>query len=134
MILGIYFYYIVGQLQRLPVAEIAYQWPMIMTIGAMIVASIVGTILVSIGTAVSAKINGSGPLKEIDRKDERDININRQGELAGYYTLSAGILGVIALAMLRFDQFWIANALYLALIVGGLVALVAKLIAYRRGF
>ncbi|MBU1078875.1 MAG: hypothetical protein KKB59_00160, partial [Spirochaetes bacterium] len=71
---------------------------------------------------------------DIDRRDERDDHINRRGELVGYYVSSAGALGALALAMLRYDQFWIANALYLAFAVGGIVSSVAKLIAYRRGF
>jgi hypothetical protein len=36
--------------------------------------------------------------------------------------------------MLRYDPFWIANALYLSFVVGALVSSAAKLVAYRRGF
>ena len=41
---------------------------------------------------------------------------------------------VLALAMLRYDQFWIANALYLSFALGTFVASVAKIVTYRRGF
>lgn len=134
LVLGVYSAFVFGQLRGTPVAEIAYQVPMVISIGAMIVMTIVGTILMSIGTAISAGITGNGSVDDIDRKDERDEHINRRGELVGYYVSSAGALGVLALAMLRYDQFWIANALYLTFMVGGLVSATAKLVAYRRGF
>jgi len=134
LVAGFYSSFILGQLRSVPVAQIAYQWPLITAIGAMIVITIVGTILMSIGTAISAKIAGNGSVDDIDRTDERDTQINRRGELAGYYVSSVGVLGGLALAMLRYDQFWIANALYLGLVVGGLVSSAVKLVAYRRGF
>ena len=134
VVLGVYSSFVLGQLHRVPVLQIAYQWPMIITIGAMIVMTIVGTILMSIGTAISAEIRGKGSVDDIGRTDERDKHINRRSELVGYYVSSAGVLGVLALAMLRYDQFWIANALYLAMMLGGLASAAAKLVAYRRGF
>ncbi|OHD25911.1 MAG: hypothetical protein A2Y38_21635 [Spirochaetes bacterium GWB1_59_5] len=138
LVLSAYSMFVLGQLQSVPAAQIAYQRPMLIAVGAIIVMTIVGTILMSIGTAVSAeisaKISGGGSVAEIDRKDERDDDINRRGELVGYYVSSAGALGVLALAMLRYDQFWIANALYLTFMVGGLASATAKLIVYRRGF
>jgi len=134
LVAGVYATFVVGRLGSLPVAEIAYQGPLLLAIGATIVVTIAGTILMSIGTAVSAEIRGEGPALDIDRKDERDEHIDRRGELVGYYVSSAGALGALALAMLRYDQFWIANALYLSFAAGGLVASTVKLIAYRRGF
>jgi hypothetical protein len=116
------------------VAEIAYQRLLLIAIGALIVLTIVGTIVTAIGTAIFAEITGSGSVDDVGRDDERDADISRRGELIGYYVSSAGALGVLALAMLRYDQFWIANALYLSFVVGALVASVAKLVAYRRGF
>ena len=71
---------------------------------------------------------------DVGRTDERDKDINRRGELVGYYVSSVGVVGVLALAMLRYDQFWIANALYLSFALGTLVASVAKIVTYRRGF
>jgi len=134
LVLAVYSCFILGQLGTVPVTLIAYQWPMILTIAAIIGMTIVGTILMSIAAAVSSGITGNDLVKEIDRTDERDRQINLRGEQIGFYVSSIGALGVIALAMLRYDQFWIANALYLTFMVGGLVSLVAKLIAYRRGF
>jgi hypothetical protein len=131
---AVYFAIVLGQVGSVPVAEIAYQWPLLIAIGSLIVLTIVGAIVVAIGTAISAEITGSGSVDDIGRNDERDADINRRGELVGYYASSAGALGVLALAMLRYDPFWIANALYLSFVVGALVSSAAKLVAYRRGF
>jgi len=130
----VYFASMLGQVRAVPVAEIAYQGPLLIAIGALIALTILGTIGMAIGSAISAQITGKGSIDDIDRKDERDADINRRGELIGYYVSSAGALGVLALAMLRCDPFWIANALYLSFVVGSLVASAAKLVAYRRGF
>jgi hypothetical protein len=139
---AVYFAIVLGQVRSVPVAEIAYQRPLLVAIGALIVLTIVGTIVTAIftaiGTAVTTAITGEGSVEEsvdgIGRTDERDVDINRRGELIGYYVSSAGAVGVMALAMLRYDQFWIANALYMSFVVGAFVASVAKLVAYRRGF
>jgi len=139
---AVYFAIVLGQVRTVPVAEIAYQRPLLIAIGTLIVLTIIGAIITAIitaiGTAVTAKITGEGSIEDsvgdIGRKDERDEDINRRGELIGYYVSSGGMVGVMALAMLRYDQFWIANALYLSFVVGAIVAAVAKLVAYRWGF
>jgi hypothetical protein len=116
------------------VGGIPFQVPMLIAIGAMIVVTIVGTVLMSIGTAVAAEITGSGSVDDIDRKDERDVDINRRGELIGYYVSSVGVLAALALTMLKADYFWIANAIFLAFLVASVVSSAAKIVLYRRGF
>jgi hypothetical protein len=117
-----------------PVSEISYQWPLIIAIIVSIASTIVGTIVVSIGTAIRAEITGEGSVKDIDRSDERDVGIDRRGELVGYYVASGGVLAALVLAMLRQDQFWIANALYLFMLVASIASSIAKIVLYRRGF
>ncbi|MDO8963952.1 MAG: hypothetical protein Q7W30_05590 [Coriobacteriia bacterium] len=134
VVTAVYAWTVAGQMAGTPVAEIVYQVPMIVAVGSIVAMTIVGSILMSIGAAISDQITGEGSLKEIDRKDERDVNINRRGELIGYYVLSVGALGVLALAMMRFDPFWIANALFLSLMLAGTASSVAKLVVYRRGY
>jgi hypothetical protein len=142
LVAGAYFTFVWGRIGTMPVAEIAYQRPLLIAVGSLIVLTIVGAIITAIitaiGAAVNAKITGEGTIEDavgdIGRKDERDEDINRRGELIGYYVSSAGMVGVMALAMLRYDQFWIANALYLSFVVGAVVSAGAKLVAYRRGF
>lgn len=131
---AVYFAIVLGQVRTVPVAEIAYQRPLLIAIGALIALTILGAIVVAIGSAISAQITGKGSVDDVGRNDERDAVINRRGELIGYYVSSAGVVGVMALAMLRYDPFWIANALYLSFVVGALVASAVKLVAYRRGF
>jgi hypothetical protein len=131
-----YFAVVLPQLATTPPAEIAYQVPMIIAIIASIILTIVGTIVMSIGTAVSAEIRAPGSAEnlEIDRKDERDHDIGRRGELAGYYVASAGMVVVLVLTMMQFAYFWIASVLYLSFASAAIVSAAVKLVAYRRGF
>ena len=129
-----YFVVVLTPLGEVPAAEIAYQRPLLIAVGASILLTIVGAILAAIGTAVSSELSGRDANDEIERKDERDVDINRRGDLLGYYVASVGALGVMALTMLEYDYFWIANALYLSFVAGTLVSGVVKLVAYRRGF
>jgi hypothetical protein len=129
-----YFSVVLRQVGEMPVSEIAYQRPLLWAIGIAILLTIVGSIVTAIVTAISSQITGSGSVDEIDRKDERDVHIARRGDLAGFYVVSAGAVCALGLAMLEYDYFWIANALYLSFVISALVSSVVKLIAYRRGF
>ncbi len=129
-----YFVVVLTPLGEVPAAEIAYQRPMLIAVGASIVLTIIGAILTAIGTAVSSELSGQGTADDIDRKDERDVDINRRGDLLGYYVASVGVLGVMALTMLESDYFWIANALYLSFAAAALVSGVVKLVLYHRGY
>jgi hypothetical protein len=122
-----------GRLGDTSAADVAYQRPMLIAFGVYIGLSIVGAIAVSIASAVSTEIRG-GRHDEIDRKDERDKDIGRRGDVVGFYVASAGAVGVLALTMLEYDYFWIANALYLSFVVATLVSSVVKLAYYHRGF
>ncbi len=130
----VYFVVVLGQLGQVSASEIAYQQPMLITIGVTIVLTIFGAIAMGIGSSISAEITKPGSSKDVGRKDERDVTISRRGDLFGYYVSSAGMVGVMALIMLEYEYFWIANALYLSFVIGTLVAATVKLVAYRRGF
>ena len=127
--------WIVGvRLGELPVEAIAYQRPLLFAIGAMIVLTIVGTIAMSIATAIRGEISGDGSADDLDRKDERDADIEARGDRVAFYVSSAFMVGVLALAMLEQPYFWIANGVFAAFVVGSLVSSSVKLVAYRRGF
>lgn len=130
----VYFVVMIGRLQSTPAAGIAYQRPLIIAIVATIVLTIIGSIVAAVGTGISAELRGRKASDDIDRKDERDKRISRHGDLIGLYVSSAGVVVALALTMLKADYFWIANALYLAFVVGTLVGATVKLVAYRRGF
>ena len=129
-----YFAIMLGRLGEVSAADISYRWPLLVAIGASIVLTIVGTIVTGIGTGISAELRGRSASDEIDRKDERDKQISRHGDLVGFYVSSAGMVGVLALTMLEYDYFWIASALYLSFVVGTLVGSVVKIVSYHRGF
>ncbi len=123
-----------GRLGETSAAEISYQWPLLIAIGASIVLTIIGSIAMGIGTGISAELRGRSASGEIDRKDERDKQISRHGDLVGYYVSSAGVVGVLALTMLEYEYFWIASALYLSFAIGTVVASAVKIASYHRGF
>lgn len=129
-----YFVTVLGPLGEVPVADIPYQRPMLIAFGVSVLLTIVGAILMAIGTSISSELSGDGSAKDIDRKDERDKHIGRRGDVVGFYVVSVGALGVMALTMLEVDYFWIANALYLSFIAASLTSEVVKIVAYRRGF
>jgi hypothetical protein len=123
-----------GRLGQLPVTEIAYQRPLLVAVGAMIVLTIVGTIAMAIGTAIRAEVTGEGSVDDIDRKDERDAHIEARGDRVAFYLSSGLMVGVLAMAMLEWPHFWIANGVFAAFVAGGLTSSAVKLVAYRRGF
>jgi uncharacterized membrane protein YqgA involved in biofilm formation len=104
----------------------------------MIVLTIAGTIAVAIGTAIASAIGteltGKGSGIDVDRKDERDAVIEARGDRFAYYVVSALMIGALAMAMLEMPHFWIANAMFAAFVVAGMVGIAVKLVAYRRGF
>jgi hypothetical protein len=134
IVVAVYAWIVGGQIAAGPVADIAYQKPMIIAVCAMIVLTIAGAIATAIGTAVGIEISGKGSVDDIDRKDERDVHINRRGDLVGYYVSSVLMLGAFTLTMLEFPHFWIANAMFVAFVIAGLSSSAVKLVAYHRGF
>jgi hypothetical protein len=131
---AVYFIIMLGRLGDTSAADISYQWPLLIAIGTSIVLTIVGSILAGIGTGISAELRGRSASAEIDRKDERDKQIGRHGDLIGFSVSSFGMVGVLALTMLEYEYFWIASALYLSFVVGTLVGSVVKIVSYHRGF
>lgn len=105
------------------IATVAYQIPMLATIGGAIAAGILGGIALGIASP-----------KEAGKADQRDREIDRFGEHIGQsFTVIGGITALV-LALIEAPWFWIANALYLGFVLAGLLAVLAKLAAYRRGF
>jgi hypothetical protein len=128
-----YFAIMLGRLQDVSAADIAYQWPLLIAIGTSIVLTVVGSILAGIGTGISAELHGRDAAGEFGN-DERDKEISRRGDRIGFSVSSVGAVGVLALTMLEYEYFWIASALYLSFVVGTLVASVVKIVSYHRGF
>jgi hypothetical protein len=120
---AIYFAAVLGQLPRTAASAIDYQ----VLILAAIVASIVLTVAAHIAIAIAAP-------DDAGKRDQRDKDINRYGEYVGGIVLSVAAVVPLILALLEVDHFWIANTIYLALIVSATVGSIVKIVAYRRGF
>ena len=129
---GTYFVWLATQLAAHPVEDIAWEIPLLITLGASIVLTIVGTILGAIGGAVWQGIWGR--FEEPDfTTDERDRAIKELGNRRMFAGMTAGVIGTLALAMLDVDTLWIGNWVFLACSIGALAEVVSKIRAYRRG-
>lgn len=130
---GTYFAWLAIQLASHPVEKIAWEVPLLVTIGASILGVIVLTIVSAIGGAVWSGIRGR--FQEPDfTKDERDRDISRLADRRNYAVISIGLFGTLVLAMLDVDTLWIGNWVFLGGTVGALIEVGTKVRAYRRGF
>lgn len=152
LIAAIYFAVVIPQLSTTPVADVAWQVPMLVAAGAIILVTIVGTIVgVILGViaggissavkqAATAHAAGEKPEITIDESDFadswasdiRDKEIERLGDRASHVILGVGAVVVVALAMARVDQFYIGNAMFAAAIIGAVVGSIAKIRVYRE--
>jgi hypothetical protein len=146
---GVYFAAMVPAALTRPAREIAWVGPMLWTMGASILATIVGSIAVAIGDRLggpavfgrAARRRGEprqgatceGPDGE-PATDVRDAEIAQVGGRASTGVLGVALAAGLALAMLDVDTFWIGNALFLFGTVGAIVETTTKIRLYRRGF
>lgn len=105
-----------------PLAEVAYQRPLVTAIVVSVVATVVGRVLLEIVRP-----------SESTRPDVRDKEVSRFGDYVGGQVLSVLGAGVLALAIADADTFWIAQALYAAYVIQMVVSSATKIVAYRRG-
>ncbi|WP_327085148.1 hypothetical protein OIE66_22605 [Nonomuraea sp. NBC_01738] len=120
---GAYLTLLLGRAGPGPLDGTPYVATMLWTIGGAVIAAIVLRIV------VEALAPG-----EARKRDQRDREINRFGEHIGQSFVVIGGVAAGAMAMAELDQFWIANALYLAFVLSAILGSVAKIFAYRRGF
>jgi hypothetical protein len=119
---GAYLTIVLGRAQSTPLTEVPYVRVMLCTIGAAILASILGHIAVGIAWP-----------RDCGKTDERDREIHRFGEYIGQSFVVIGGVAALGLSMAEVDHFWIANAIYLGFVLSALLGSAAKLVAYRRG-
>ncbi|MGW4891628.1 hypothetical protein ACWEQL_05095 [Kitasatospora sp. NPDC004240] len=119
---GAYLTVVLGRPADGPLAGTPYVAALLWSVGAAIVASIV----LHIAAAALS------PAEESVR-DQRDREIHRFGEHVGQSFVVIGGVTALVLAMVEADPFWIANALYLAFVLAGLLGSAAKIAAYRQG-
>ena len=119
----IYFAIVLGQLPQTAAGDIAFQVPLLATIGVSIGLTIAAHILIAIAAPDDA-----------GKRDQRDKDINRYGEYVGGLVLGVAAVVPLILALAEVDHFWIANTIYLAFILSATAGSVVKIVAYRRGF
>lgn len=124
---AVYFAIVLRQATATPVAEIEFQLPLLVAGVGGVLLAVVATIALRIGSDIKSP-------RGTARLDERDRDIHRFGEYVAGTVLTVAMAVPFALAMLRADQFWIANAMYLAFVLAALAGTAVKLIIYRRGF
>jgi hypothetical protein len=103
-------------------SEAAYTWPMV----SAWIGTVVGIITLTIAVSILSP-------REAGVTDERDARIFQRGEYLGLYLLVGGSVAATILAMLEVDYFWIANVLYLGLVLSALTSAAIQILAYRRG-
>ncbi|MDZ8275068.1 hypothetical protein R2Q81_03790 [Microbacterium aquimaris] len=122
----VYVILVAPQLGRVPVAEIAWAWPMAWTV----VGAIAISIAISVGWGILA---GRRDPEEPHSADQRDREIESFGDRVGVAFLVIGALVALVLAMFEADSFWIGNALFFGFFLSAFIGGVARLIAYRTG-
>lgn len=120
---AVYLVLVLGRPAGVPLAEAPYAAALLWTVGAAIAAQIVLHIVVA----------SFSPAEE-NVKDQRDREIHRFGEHVGRSFVVIGAVAGLLLAMADAEQFWIANAVYLAFVLSSVLSSAAKLVSYRLGF
>ena len=118
---GVYLAIILSRVGGGALVDVPYVDAMLWTIGAAIVAGIIGGIFVGIAS------------RGRTQKDQRDRQIYRRGEYVGQSFVVVGALGALILAMIEADWFWIANVVYLAFTLSSVLAFITKIVGYRSG-
>jgi hypothetical protein len=119
---AVYVVIVLGQLLRMPAAHVSYVPVLLWTAGASIVAS----------TVVRTAVETAAP-SERRRGDVRDKEISRFGERVTRWFVVAGAAAGLAMAMARWEYFWIANVIYLGFVLWAVAGSAVKLAAHRRG-
>jgi hypothetical protein len=118
-----YLIVILGRSGDTPFSEVPYVAALLWTMGAGVVAS----------TALYAFAVVTSP-EDAGKIDERDRAIGRFGEYAGSAFIVLGALAALVMALVELSHFWIANTIYLGLVLSVIVGSAAKILAYRHGF
>jgi len=119
---AVYLAIVVGRLLSTPAPEVSYVPVLVWTAFASIIATTVGRVVFETARPSDSR-----------RADARDKEISRFGEHAARWFIVAGASAGLAMAMVKWDYFWIANAIYLGFVLWAVAGSALKLVAYRRG-
>lgn len=90
----------------------------------------IGVVAIIIGHIAAAIVD---PAEAAASGDVRDREINRFAEAIGQYAIGSAAVGALLLAVFEFPYFWIANLLYLGLVVSELISCGVQIASYRYG-
>ncbi len=110
----VYFVIVMSQVPSTEVSQIDYLGPLVT---AIVVSMVLNMFLAPQG----------------GKTDERDRNVAHFSGNVAFIVMSALTVIPLVLAVLRVDQFWIANSLYLAFALSAVTQSAVKIVAYRRG-
>lgn len=127
----VYFTVVFTRAADQPVDEVSWVVPMIWAWGCLIAFIVLGTIASAIATGVRAEVIGEKA--EFEEGDIRDKQIERIGNARAYGISGLGGFAATILAMIAAEPFWIANTLFLAGLIAGVVAAGTRAHAYRTG-
>jgi hypothetical protein len=117
-----YLVVVLGGLDGRPLAEASYAGPLLWTVGAAVVASIVAEVVVAAARPKASQL-----------KDDRDREIGRLGDQVGQPFVVIGAVAGMLMAVADWSPFWIANVIYLGFVLSAVVGGVAKVVVYRAG-
>jgi hypothetical protein len=120
---AVYLAIILSRAGDVPLTHVSYAATLLWSVTIAIIVNMILNMAVAMGSP-----------KGGDKKDERDREINRFGEYIGRSLVIAGATAALLMAMAQWSYFWIANVIYLAFVLSAILASVAKIVAYRRGF
>ena len=101
----------------------AYVAPLVWSIVLAILANIVLAIATSLGMPSSER-----------RRDTRDKEIARVGDLTGQSFLVIGGLAALVLSLVEANWFWISNVLYLGFVLSAVLGSATRIAGYRGRF
>lgn len=105
-----------------PLIEVSWVAPMAWTFGLTAAVSFLAIAII-----------GQRIPKSERRKDIRDEQFEQFGNAVGNGFFGIGGIAALVLLMIGVDRFWIANTLFLAMMLSGILGSFAKLGAYREG-
>ena len=117
---GTYAAIVLSRTGPVPLANVPYVATMLWSIGLAIAVSIVANIAAGIASGKGA-----------ERKDPRDREIGRFGDYIGQSFLVIGAVTAMLMAVAGWDQFWIANVIYLGFTLSAVLGSVAKIGMYH---
>jgi hypothetical protein len=114
---------VLGRAHGAPLTTTAYVAPLLWSIGLAILANIALDIATSMGMPSSER-----------RRDTRDKEIARVGDLTGQSFLVIGGLAALILSLVEADWFWISNVLYLGFVLSAVLGSATRIAGYRGRF